>query len=97
MFFTLSCRSVDAGNELVGEAAIVLRPIQELLFDLFWILQPKERDIRLERVYMLEAEPYHRWETEVRIVDRGRYLPNWQVDGKCQLLKSRKIIHTSLL
>jgi hypothetical protein len=45
-------------NDLLGEAISVLRSIQELLFDLYWILQPTNRKERLERVYQLEATPY---------------------------------------
>lgn len=55
-------------NDFLGESAAVLRSIQELLFDIYWILQPKDREERLERVYQLEADPYTRWDKEADLV-----------------------------
>ena len=57
-------------SDYVGETAIVLRSIEELLFDIRWILEPKDRKERLERVYQLEADPYARWDKETGIIGK---------------------------
>jgi hypothetical protein len=61
---------LDAG--CLGEAIAVLRSVQELLFDVNWILKPFQRNEQLERVYQLEGDPYSRWDKEVgRIQKKG--------------------------
>jgi hypothetical protein len=53
-----------------GEAVSVLRSVQELLFDLYWILEASDRPAQLERVYRLEADPYAHWARELRLIER---------------------------
>lgn len=58
-------------NNFPAETVMVLRPIQELLFDIHWILQPETKEERLERVYKLEADPYARWDRETKLIAKG--------------------------
>lgn len=57
-------------NDFVGEGAVVLRSIQELLFDIYWILASNDREERLERVHQLEADPFARWVKEAGLVEK---------------------------
>lgn len=57
-------------NDYVGETATVLRSIQELLFDINWILEPKDRKECLERVYQLEADPYNHLAKETEFIGK---------------------------
>ena len=58
-------------NNFPAETVMVLRPIQELLFDIHWILQLETKEERLERVYKLEADPYARWDRETKLIAKG--------------------------
>lgn len=55
-------------KDFVGEAVAVLRPIEEMLFNIRWIKEPNDRQTTLERVYELEADPYARWEHEIKLI-----------------------------
>jgi hypothetical protein len=55
-------------NNYASEAAIILRSIEELLFDIHWIMIPKDREERLGRVYKLEADPLARWVKETNLI-----------------------------
>ncbi|MBX2992817.1 MAG: hypothetical protein KF749_16825 [Bacteroidetes bacterium] len=57
-------------NGFKGEAVTTLRPVQELLFDMHWILQTNDRGEQLERVYRLEADPYAHWDKETKLIER---------------------------
>jgi hypothetical protein len=64
------CRSAALllQNDFVGESATVLRSIQELLFDLYWIKEAENKEDRCERAYQLEADPYSHWDKETNII-----------------------------
>jgi hypothetical protein len=61
-------------NDFAAEAVGALRPIQELLFDIHWLLQPETREERLDRIYRLQADPYARWDKETKII-AAKYSP----------------------
>jgi hypothetical protein len=65
-----SASAILLQNDYAGEAATILRSIEELLFNIRWINEPKEREERLERVYRLEADPYSRWDKETKLIGR---------------------------
>jgi len=62
--------SLLLSSEQYVDAIILTRQIMELLFNIHWVDQSSENEKR-ERVYQLEAEPYHNfskeiWEMEIK-------------------------------
>ena len=72
-------------NDLLGEAISVLRSIQELLFDLYWIRKPTNRKERLERVYQLEATPYAHWDKETKLISQCPSLQAFSIKMRISL------------
>jgi hypothetical protein len=64
----LRAASLLLDNSLTPEAILVTRSIQELLFDLRWILSTTDRAERLERTYCLEGGPYRSWQKETELI-----------------------------
>jgi hypothetical protein len=53
-----------------GEAVAILRSVQELCFDLNWILSDNDRSESLERTIRLEADPYEGLDREIKLMEQ---------------------------
>ncbi|MFA5835290.1 MAG: DUF5677 domain-containing protein [Bacteroidota bacterium] len=65
---SLQAASILLDNNFVPEAILITRPIQELLFNLRWILGAQNDAEKLERVYRLEGDPYSAWQKETKLI-----------------------------
>jgi len=57
-------------NKLYSDCYIIGRNIIEILFNLRWIKQPKEKSEKLDRVYQLEANPLRMFDSEIKAMEQ---------------------------
>jgi hypothetical protein len=71
--------SILLKDDFAVESIVIVRSFQEILFDFHWIFQSDDENERNERVFKLEAHPYHKFAKEVRLIEKDvqSSTPHW--------------------